>query len=185
NMVDVVWKTLNLYSRKEKIQAITANNVTNNNTMVATLETRCTDEGISFSVQNACMHCMPHMFLPQYSISHFVLSQLLEAIGAITPSSRAAAENAVYQESVTAPVSCEFDDEAVGNNDNGEDSDNNSQGEVLNEVLTAVEKLRKIVCVVRSSPQHRKAWLHEVQLTAKTADTLSDVALMLILNIKT
>ena len=47
-------------------------------------------------------------------------------------------------------------------------------------------QLRKIVMAVRSSPQRRQAWLNEVTISLRrTENALKQVALMLILDVRT
>ncbi|KAF5372594.1 hypothetical protein D9758_005206 [Tetrapyrgos nigripes] len=88
--------------------------------------------------------------------------KLLEAIGAV---SKASSQEA-YQDSATACVEREFDDEAMLFED-GEDD------------------LRKIVRHVRSSPQHRKAWLKEVEISLSSGTSnKQETALMLILDVR-
>jgi hypothetical protein len=43
-----------------QIIAIVMDNASNNNTLMTSLEQRCQERGISFSAQDAHMHCMPH-----------------------------------------------------------------------------------------------------------------------------
>jgi hypothetical protein len=93
----------------------------------------------------------------------------------------------VYQDSVTAPLNREHDDDAGGDAD-GEDIQDSA--ERLGEVLTAIPKLRKIIRAVRSSPQRREAWLEEanafLQKTAAAFNLdLGRAATMLILDVKT
>jgi hypothetical protein len=113
----------------------------------------------------------------------------------------------VYQDSVTAPLSRDNDDDAGGDTEGLED--NIGTAEALGEVLTAIPKvcfwghsfeseliiscmfqLRKIIRAVRSSPQRREAWLEEANaFLQKTAVALNidlgRAATMLILDVKT
>jgi hypothetical protein len=43
-----------------QIIAIVMDNASNNNTLMTSLESRCSQRGISFSAQDARMRCMPH-----------------------------------------------------------------------------------------------------------------------------
>ena len=115
-----------------------------------------------------------------------------------------------YQDSVTAPLSREHDDDAGGDVD-GLDEDIAATEAPLGQVLTAILKvdfifglhvwdselicasqfqLRNIIWAVRSSPQRREAWLEEANaFLQKAAAALSVVlgraATMLILDVKT
>ncbi|KAJ8515669.1 hypothetical protein ONZ45_g6946 [Pleurotus djamor] len=87
---------------------------------------------------------------------------------------RSDSRNATYQDCVTAPLSREHDeDHAI---DEDEDMDGSE--------FPAVDKLRRIVRVVRSSPQRRQSWLDEVHKALEQANS-TDLALMLILDVKT
>ncbi|KAG2081426.1 hypothetical protein BD769DRAFT_1684020 [Suillus cothurnatus] len=94
-----------------------------------------------------------------------------------------------YQDSVTAPPDCKHDDYAAlldkAEND-ADDQPTRDDFELLQQVLSAVAKLQKIVCSVHSSPQQQKAWHAEVTMSLKKANNAtSQVALMLILDVKT
>ena len=115
-----------------------------------------------------------------------------------------------YQDSVTAPLNREHDDNAGGDAD-GSEEDIAAAEAPLGEVLTAIPKvdlilgfyilvvelihtyqfqLRNIIQAVHSSPQSREAWLEEANtFLQKTATVLSVVlerdATMLILDVKT
>jgi hypothetical protein len=82
-------------------------NATNNDTLLESLEERCNEEGIDFSHTKARIRCLPH-------IVHLAAMQLLEGIGAIKSG---AGSRGVYQESVTAPVDRDHDDNAALLND--------------------------------------------------------------------
>jgi hypothetical protein len=93
----------------------------------------------------------------------------------------------IYQDSVTAPLNREHDDDAGGDAD-GEDIQDSA--ERLGKVLTAIPKLQKIIRAVRSSPQRWEAWLEEanafLQKTAAAFNLdLGRAATMLILDVKT
>jgi len=115
-----------------------------------------------------------------------------------------------YQDSVTAPLNREHDDNAGGDVD-GSEEDIAAAEAPLGEVLTAIPKvdfvlgihvsdselihtcqfqLRNIIRAVRSSPQRWEAWLEEANtFLQKMATALSVVlgraATMLILDVKT
>jgi hypothetical protein len=103
-------------------------NTTNNDTLLESLEERCNEEGIDFSHTKAWIRCLPH-------IIHLAAMQLLEGIGAIKSG---AGCHGVYQESVTAPVDCDHDDNfaALLN-----DTDDEDHFETLQEVLSAIDKV--------------------------------------------
>jgi hypothetical protein len=76
NMAKAVWQTLELYGLLGRVCllypiivfllthlqviAIVMDNASNNNTLMMVLESRCQQQGISFSAQDARMRCMPH-----------------------------------------------------------------------------------------------------------------------------
>jgi len=110
-----------------------------------------------------------------------------------------------YQDSITAPISCASDDAAVAQDDG------DKQGELLLEInatsniLSAIEKvcisiflnpmlnnniftqLRKIIHAIRSSPQCKQNWLHQVTMSqqSKNNGNPPQQPLVLILNVKT
>jgi len=93
-----------------------------------------------------------------------------------------------YQDSITAPLNCASDDDAVAQDD--EDKQDNISLEVdpTSTILSAIEKvlasipliltvniitqLRKIIHAVRSSPQCKQSWLHQLTMSQlyKSAD---------------
>ncbi|KAJ8580565.1 hypothetical protein M405DRAFT_690140, partial [Rhizopogon salebrosus TDB-379] len=107
NLAEAVWNTLELYGLKDRIVAIVCDNATNNDTLLESLEERCNEEGIDFSHTKARIRCLPY-------IVHLAAMQLLEGIGAIKSG---AGCRGVYQESVTAPVDRDHDDNAALLND--------------------------------------------------------------------
>ncbi|KAG1753352.1 hypothetical protein EDB19DRAFT_1627207, partial [Suillus lakei] len=174
NLAEAVWNTLELYGLKDRIMGVVCDNATNNDTLLESLENRCAAEGIEFSHMKARIRCLPH-------IVHLSAMRLLEGIGAIKPDSRHG--ESAYQDSVTTPIDREYDDNAALLDEAEEDSE---QFPALQGVLFAVDKLQKIVRSVRSSPQRHKAWLAEVTMSLKkTENALNQVALMLILDVKT
>ena len=129
-------------------------------------------------------------------------AQLLKAIGVVKDDKKD-----TYQDSVTAPLNRDHDDN-VGGDVDGLEEDIAAAEASLGEVLTAIPKvyfifglhvldlelihaqLRNIIRAVRSSPQRREAWLEEVNaFLQKAAAALSVVlghtATMLILDVKT
>jgi hypothetical protein len=77
-MANAVWKSLNQYNligrvREDfhcittclqpdtQITAFVMDNATNNDTLVDHFASKCAAEGISFSVQNGRMRCLPHI----------------------------------------------------------------------------------------------------------------------------
>ncbi|KAG1721141.1 hypothetical protein EDB19DRAFT_1646657, partial [Suillus lakei] len=153
------------------IMGVVCDNAMNNDTLLESLEEKCATEGIEFLHKKAQIHCLPH-------IVHLSAMQLLEGIGAIKPDSRC--RECAYQDSVTAPIDREHDDNAALLD---ETEDDNDQFGTLQGVLSAVDK---IIRSVQSSPQRHKAWLTEVTISLKkTENTLGQVVLMLILDVKT
>jgi hypothetical protein len=138
----------------------------------------------------------------------------LEGIGAISkPTTEDARKKGIYQDSVTAPISREHDEEAALLEDEDEDDDDKATparhalDSAASAVLMArfialfdarllinVLQLRKIVRAVRSSPQRRQGWYAEVNISLRrTERALTDAANaavaipshMLILDVKT
>lgn len=120
--------------------------------MMETLETMLTRDGIEFSAEEARVRCMPHtVHLSAMEVSHcqlhltsveFIPIQLLKAIGTFKDNKKKHS-NGAYQDSVTAPIGREHDDDAINRDDeNDEDEDEDPDPEVmLREVLSAVEKV--------------------------------------------
>ncbi|TDL15320.1 hypothetical protein BD410DRAFT_732882, partial [Rickenella mellea] len=147
----------------KKVITVVADNATNNDTLMESLEERCESRGIPFSAVEARMRCMPHT----------VRLAALKAIGAVPKNRNSAAQSQNYQEIVTAPVGKDADDnDLVNQADEPEPVDPAS--------------LRKVVRAVRASPQCRRAWLSEVKFSIqKTDEALEDIAKMLILDVLT
>ncbi|KAF8506459.1 hypothetical protein JB92DRAFT_3200979, partial [Gautieria morchelliformis] len=61
NMALSMWKTLELYSLKGWIQAIVADNASNNDTMMEALSMLCAKEGILFSAHEAWIPHTVHL----------------------------------------------------------------------------------------------------------------------------
>ncbi|KAI0281548.1 hypothetical protein BC826DRAFT_876907, partial [Russula brevipes] len=184
NMAEAVWATMELYGLVGKIIAIVMDNASNNNTLMTSLEQRCEQRGIRFSAQEARMRCMPHTI-------HLAAIKLLEGIGAISKveGRKAAMRSSNYQDSITTPLSREHDNNATDDNEAGDVmGDIEADTDVADGVLGAIEKLRKIVKAVRSSPQRRQLWAREiqfVQLEGSQASEDSRASLMLILDVRT
>lgn len=153
-------------------------NASNNNTLMTSLESWCQQRGISFSAQDAHMWCMPHTI-------HLAAIKLLEGIGAILRSKgkKATAQSANYQDNITQPLSRDHDDNATADIDPDmvdADLDPDNTDPAMH-VLPAVKRvsfamlyihsqlklktyyLWKIVRAVRSCPQCRQSWAHEIQ----------------------
>jgi|SRR6267154_2544120 len=109
---------------------VVCNNATNNDTLLKSFEKKCAAEGIEFSHKKARICCLPH-------IMHLSVMQLLKGIGAIKPDSRC--RESAYQDSVTAPIDREHDDNAVLFDETEEDDD---QFNTLQGVLSAVDKVK-------------------------------------------
>ncbi len=109
-----------------------------------------------------------------------------------------------YQDSVTAPINHASDDAAVAQDDEDEQDELSLEVDVTSNVLSAVEKvrvylaksllnnniitqLRKIIRAVRSSPQRKQNWLHQVAVSQqrKHDDDPPQRPLTLILDVKT
>ncbi|TBU51222.1 hypothetical protein BD310DRAFT_910797 [Dichomitus squalens] len=92
-----------------------------------------------------------------------------------------------YQDSVTAPVDREYDNELVDYEDPPAPSE--TEGSAYGHMSKAIEKhiqLRKIIRAVRASPQRRQAWLDEVRRHPElVGEDAGDRPLMLILDVPT
>jgi len=84
-------------------------NASNNDTLVDGIASRAQAKGIVFNPLWARLRCMPHTV-------HLAAIKLLEAIGAISAaeSKKATSRSGNYQDSATAPLGREHDDDAVG-----------------------------------------------------------------------
>ncbi|KAJ6541133.1 hypothetical protein B0H10DRAFT_1852529, partial [Mycena sp. CBHHK59/15] len=132
NMAEAVWSTLSTYGIEGRVIAFVMDNATNNDTLMDGIESRANEAGISwFNATEARIRCLPHtthlaaLKVRSLKIASINLSdslQLLEGIGAIPkadPKQRDA--EGAYQDSVTAPIGREHDDEAAIGEDDGED----------------------------------------------------------------
>ncbi|KAG2132134.1 uncharacterized protein EDB93DRAFT_1069427, partial [Suillus bovinus] len=61
NLAEAVWNTLELYRLKDRIMGVVCDNATNNDTLLESLEEKCSAEGIDFSHKKARIHCLPHI----------------------------------------------------------------------------------------------------------------------------
>jgi len=178
-MAEAVWATMELYNLVGRVIAIVMDNASNNNTLMTSLERRCHERGVPFSAQDARMRCMPHTV-------HLAAIKLLEGIGAISKAEgkKAAARSGNYQDNVTTPLAREYDNDPKADDDTDEDLD--TDADAADGVLPAIDKLRKVVKAVRSSPQRRQSWAREIQFVhgSGISDDCS-TSLMLILDVKT
>ncbi|CAA7270448.1 unnamed protein product [Cyclocybe aegerita] len=173
NMVSMVWETLELYGLKGKIVSLIMDNAFNNDTLVEGIASRCKQEGIPFSAQDARGCCMPHTI-------HLAAVLLLENIGAISigEATRAGTSSVVYQEAAGSSAPGDDDEDP-----NIVDSKPLNLDTIDPIDTSAIGKLRKIVCAVRSSPQCHAAWLDKIRShNVATRDNLK--LLMLILDIQ-
>jgi hypothetical protein len=135
----------------EQVITFMADNASNNDTMCDTLKALHNNLDLEFNVKWARLRCMPHtthlsaltvwIFLFCYMLidqGNFFL-KLLEGIGAIKEADK---KRNNYQDSVTTPLSQEFDDDAVGLEDQPEDKLSNKAGN-YQEVLSAIEKVKR------------------------------------------
>ncbi|KAI1782084.1 hypothetical protein LXA43DRAFT_977757 [Ganoderma leucocontextum] len=205
NMAEVLWHTMDVYGLIGRVIAINCDNASSNDTLLAEIESLCHEHGIRFSAKQARMRCVPHTI-------HLSALELLSALGVISKADQKAASSGSrsnYQESVTAPVNREHDDELVGQDDPPEEaSDDATQAQASMTSTTttsgatnpasaassatyghlhqAIQKLRKIIRAVRASPQRRQAWLEEVRRHPELVKAnTSETALMLILDVPT
>ncbi|KAF5319077.1 hypothetical protein D9758_018663 [Tetrapyrgos nigripes] len=173
NMAEAVWDTLQKFGITDRVIAFVMDNVTNNDTMIESLAKKYSEANLQLSAKDARMCCMPHTI-------HLAAMKLLEAIGAVSKSTISADP---YQDSATAPVEREHDNNAVLQEDGEDDEDD------VTALKSSIGKLRKIVRHVRSSPQRRKTWLQEAKQplpgSSHVATGTAEMALMLILDVKT
>ncbi|KAJ6528419.1 hypothetical protein B0H19DRAFT_885043, partial [Mycena capillaripes] len=105
NMAEEVWNCVEMYGLEEKVHTFVMDNASNNDTLMENIAIKCAAAEISFDATDARIRCMPHT-------AHLAAIKLLEAIGAISKSTRKKAEGklAAYQDAVTAPIAREHDD---------------------------------------------------------------------------
>lgn len=121
--------------------------------MVDELEVLLEADGFEFDATEAHIQCMPHtVHLSALEVWHlrvlsfiyqFILVQLLECIGPIktTWNKKKGSDMAgSYQDSITAPLSHDYDDDAVRQEDMDEDLLDDPEA-VLQEALSTVEKV--------------------------------------------
>ncbi|KIM76319.1 hypothetical protein PILCRDRAFT_12912 [Piloderma croceum F 1598] len=116
------------------------------------------------------------------TVSSFVLKKLnftlLKTISAAKKDKKKKDEyEDAYQDSVTAPLGCEYYDDAVGQNDGNSEANDMPESEdpklLLTEVFSAIEKCRQ-------------AWLTEVTISLRRVENaLKETALMLTLDVQT
>ncbi|PBK63978.1 hypothetical protein ARMSODRAFT_1023610 [Armillaria solidipes] len=157
-----------LYGLRDKIIAMMLDYASNNDMLVQGIESRCHKEGIVFDAKLSRLRCMPHTV-------HLAAIKLLEAIGVISKKSakKAAGQSSNYQDAATAHVDRSNDVEAALQDDPDDDEDESgdtdySTGDLSDNVFYSVNKLRKIVRAVRSSPQHKQAWLRKVRMALES-----------------
>ncbi|KAJ7337560.1 hypothetical protein DFH08DRAFT_812883 [Mycena albidolilacea] len=163
-----------------RINAFVMDNATNNDTMVEALAQRCRNENIPFSSSRFRVRCMPHTV-------HLAAIKLLEIIGAASKDdqkkavSRSASHP--YQDMVNgigdSPEDAELRDDEIVADGTAATVDTDQQeaarfqicvqnGE--HDIAFAVQKLRRIIKHVRSSPQRRKKWEGQIRLNADELD---------------
>jgi len=115
----------------------------------------------------------------------------MEGIGALSKaeSKKAATRSRNYHDNITTPVSREHDYDPMASNEVDEiDAELDDDADIAGGVLPAINKLRKIIKAVRSSPQRRQAWTREIQFArAEDVDDpgINQGNLILILNVRT
>ncbi|KAJ2928008.1 hypothetical protein H1R20_g9078, partial [Candolleomyces eurysporus] len=194
NLAEHVWNALEMYNLLSKVIAFVMDNATNNDTLVDAFERRCQAAQIPFSAADARLRCMPH-------IIHLAALQLLEGIGAIDPTELRTASP--YQQDVAASLFADASDENLEGGDISSDLDSDETvsmdssamveapeaGPDSTTKLTWIEKVRRIVKAVRSSPQQRAAWIEEaaamIRRQVASDPDAPKTALMLILDVRT
>ncbi|KAF8064936.1 hypothetical protein FPV67DRAFT_1419488, partial [Lyophyllum atratum] len=136
NMAEAVWETPKRYGIEDRILAFMLDNASNNDTLVDGVQSRAAKEGIYFDAAWARLRCMPHTI-------HLAAIKLLEAIGAIskTEAKKAASRSGNYQDSTTAPLSRDHDDDAAAREDTDEDAGISFSLDKSANILPAVEKV--------------------------------------------
>lgn len=145
-----------------------------------------TKAGVPFNASWACLRCMPHTI-------YLAAIKLLECIGAVSSaeSRKAASRAGNYQDAVTASLDRDLDNDATIQDDNEGDQANHAvsgravEPDRSGNILSSVDKLRKIVRAVRSSPQRKQRWLDLVSLSLQARKITDRRALMLILDVRT
>ncbi|KAJ7640915.1 hypothetical protein B0H17DRAFT_895324, partial [Mycena rosella] len=99
NMAEEVWNCIEKYGLEGRILSFVMDNASNKDTLMDTIAIKCAAADIDFDATEARIRCMPHT-------AHLAAIKLLEAIGAISKSTRKMAEGrlAVYQDAMTAPL---------------------------------------------------------------------------------
>ncbi|KAN0131304.1 Ribonuclease H-like domain containing protein [Lactarius tabidus] len=185
NMAEAVWETLVCFGIENQIMAFMLDNASNNDTLVDEIVKRAKEQGIYMNASWVRLRCMPHTV-------HLAALKLLEGIGAISEaeSKKATSRSRNYQDSATTPLSRQFDDTAAAQGDEDEQEGPSFEVNCASDIIPAVEKLRKIIRAIQSSPQRKQTWL--AQVAASTASTLGcnndnhpRQPLVLILDVKT
>ncbi|KAK7007663.1 ribonuclease H-like domain-containing protein [Favolaschia claudopus] len=185
NMAEEVFNCLQTYGLDDgRLLGVNMDNASNCDTLADCLAVKLDNIGVSFDPIAGRIRCMPHT-------AHLSAVKLLEAIGVISKSSRKKAEGktALYQDSVTASLAREDDedweeddeDEEEGNEEEDAEGSSGKAGK-----LKSVTKLRKIIRSIRGSPQRRQEWIKEVEESvAFKSGRLGKRPLMLILDVRT
>ncbi|KIJ35090.1 hypothetical protein M422DRAFT_181119 [Sphaerobolus stellatus SS14] len=172
NMAAAVYQTIDILGLKGQIQSIVSDNSANNDTMMEELERLFEADGIEFNAIYARGRCLPHTV-------HLAALKLLEGIGALSAEDMQKC-TAAYQDTVSLPLSSDANPYA------GLDDVVEALEEEEAHLLNALEKLRRIIRAIRSSPQRRKRWLDEVDASrCDNAGKLEEIVKMLILDVRT
>lgn len=175
NMAITVHKTIESLGLKGRIQSIVSDNASNNDRMMSELEDLFFNQGIIFKAAHARGRCLPH-------IVHLAAIELLLGIGGLSESDLKDGDQRNYQDSATLSISREADENAV------QQKDDFDQYPLFNDaaLLPPLEKLRKIVRAIRSSPQRRQKWFEEIGISRRDMNGQSTETLkMLILDVRT
>ena len=123
---------------------IVCDNASNNDTMVEAIAQWCKNDGISFDALSGRGCCFPHTtHLSALKVQKYLLLSRNDPDQHLTVTRRSwhfspsTKNKEMYQESVTAPLSRENDDDAAMQEDNNEDD----PGESLASVFTAIGKV--------------------------------------------
>ncbi|KAI0282918.1 hypothetical protein BC826DRAFT_921206, partial [Russula brevipes] len=143
NMAEATWETLTRFGIENRIMAFMTDNALNNDMLIDGIVEHAKRKGIFLNGDWIRLRCMPHTI-------HLAALKLLEGIGAIstTEYKKAMSRSGNYQDSITTPLSCVFNDEAVGKD--GEDDQDEVMLEIehSSSILSAVEKAGVISCIL-------------------------------------
>ncbi|KAF5360260.1 hypothetical protein D9758_009172 [Tetrapyrgos nigripes] len=167
NMAEAVWDTLEKFGITARVIAFMMDNATNNDTLVENFGQMCTENGILFSEKDARLHCLPH------TIHLAALKVICPSVEILTLS-----DDQLDSFLKLSVLLAHTQDRSLIRILQLLQLDNVA-------MKSAVGKLRKIIRHVRSSPQRRKTWLKEVLMANSANENRSEVALMLILDVKT